>query len=72
MYFEWCFILATWSEWTECLGACQSSRRRICSEQYGCNGLEYEEKECQNVGDNCFQPLSDKIPEGKNYISSDL
>ena len=59
-------ILATWSEWTECLGSCTSSRRRVCSELYGCNGLEYEEKDCPNADDRCFQQLSDTLPNGKN------
>ena len=62
-------ITATWSEWTECLGACVTSRRRVCSEHYGCNGLEYEEKECPNADDLCFQPLSDIIPNDLQYCS---
>ena len=55
---------AAWSEWSECLGSCVSSRRRICSEQYGCAGLEYEEKQCSNAGDNCFQPVIDILQKG--------
>ena len=57
-------ISATWSQWSECLGSCMSSRRRVCSEQYGCNGLEYEEVECPKTDDLCFQGVSDKLPKG--------
>ena len=57
-------ISATWSQWTECLGSCVSSRRRICSENYGCNGQEYEEQKCTNADDTCFQQLSDYLNEG--------
>ena len=57
-------ISATWSQWTECLGSCVSSRRRICSENYGCNGLEYEEQKCSNADDTCFRQLSDTLSEG--------
>ena len=57
-------ISANWSQWTECLGSCLSSRRRICSEFYGCNGDEYEEKPCPNADELCFQPVFDIISEG--------
>ena len=60
---------ATWSQWTECLGSCISSRRRVCSEQNGCNGLEYEEKKCKNIDDSCFQPLSDILPNGNFFFN---
>lgn len=46
------------------MGSCTSSRRRICSEQYGCNGLVYEEIKCANADDLCFQEVSDKLPNG--------
>ena len=62
-------MTATWSEWTECLGSCISSRRRVCSEQYGCNGLEYEEKECPNAEDLCFRPVTDVLPNELQYCS---
>ena len=65
-------ISATWSQWTECLGSCVSSRRRVCSKQYGCNGLEYEEKECssdENTKLPCFQPVTDNITEKLQYCS---
>ena len=62
-------LSATWSQWTECLGSCVTSRRRVCSTQYGCNGLEYEEKECENAEDSCFQPVSDILTEGLQYCS---
>ena len=62
-------VTATWSEWTECLGSCISSRSRVCSEHYDCNGVEYEEKECENVDDLCFQPLFDELPDGKLFQS---
>ena len=55
---------ATWSQWTECLGSCLSTRRRVCSEHYGCNGLEYEEKKCLNTNKTCFQPLTDTLSKG--------
>ena len=58
-----------WSEWTECLGSCVSSRRRICSEQFGCNGLEYEEKECSNNDGLCFQPISDGLTKGFKHLN---
>ena len=57
---------AAWSQWSECLGSCVTSRRRVCSEQYGCNGLEYEERECPDTSNSCFQPLSDMIDDGLN------
>ena len=58
------YFLAFWSEWTECLGSCVSSRRRVCSKLYGCEGSEYEEKKCENADEHCFQPINDKLPNG--------
>ena len=62
-------ITSAWSEWTECLGACKTSRRRVCSEQYGCNGLEYEEKNCENAAETCFRSLSDTLENDLEYCS---
>ena len=54
-----------WSEWTECVGSCRSSRRRICSEQFGCQGFELQEKDCQNTNELCFKPISDTLEESE-------
>lgn len=63
------FKLATWSEWTECLGSCVSTRRRICSKQFGCHGLELEEKKCSNADDLCFQIISDILPKSELFYN---
>ena len=65
-------VTANWSQWTECLGSCLSSRRRVCSEQYGCNGLEYEEKKCPNADSLCFESLSDTLPSSKLILNCTL
>ena len=62
-------VTAFWSEWTECLGSCVSSRRRVCSEHFGCNGREYEEKKCPNSVETCFQSLTDTLPSNLKYCS---
>ena len=54
-----------WSEWTECVGSCRTSRQRICSEQFGCEGLEVQEKDCINADDVCFKSISDTLDECK-------
>ena len=59
------FMLAMWSEWSECVGSCRSSRRRICSEQFGCQGFELQEKYCQNANDLCFKSISDTLDESE-------
>ena len=60
---QFILILAMWSEWTECVGSCRTSRRRICSEQFGCEGFELEEKDCSNADDLCFKSISDTLAE---------
>ena len=57
-----------WSEWTECVGSCRSSRRRICSEQFGCEGFELEERDCTNAGDVCFKSISDTLAESESFF----
>jgi len=56
-----------WSEWTECIGSCLSSRRRICSEQFGCEGIEHQERDCTNANDVCFKSISDTLAEGEFF-----
>ena len=56
-----------WSEWTECIGSCRSSRRRVCSEQFGCEGFELQEKDCMNAADSCFKSISDNLPESETF-----
>ena len=61
-----------WSEWTECVGSCRSSRRRICSEQFGCEGFELEERDCTNADDVCFKSISDTLSEGVFFLKYEL